>query len=87
MTKNLNPVEVEWIDAQSSLDLYSFEELKNLGMQDLHITRSCGYLIHEDKDKIILSFMNFGEDMCKHHQIIPKGMIKKIIKLKEDSAP
>ena len=83
MKDKLIPVEVEWIDAQSSLDLYSFEELKNLGTKDLHITKSCGYLIHEDKDKVVLSFMNFGDDLCKHSQIIPRGMIKKITKLEE----
>ena len=84
MEKELTPVEVEWIDAQSSLDIYSFEELRSLGEEDLHITKSCGYLLHEDKDKVVLSFMNFGNGMCKHSQIIPKGMIRKITKLQED---
>ena len=83
MKNKLVPVEIEWIDAQSSLDIYSFEELKSLGVKDLEITRSCGYLIHEDKDKVILSFMNFGNEMCKHSQIIPKGMIQKITKLEK----
>lgn len=80
---NLKPVIVEWIDAQSSMDIYSFDELKSIGIKNLHITKSCGYLIHEDKDKIVLSFMNFGNEMCKHHQIIPKGMVRKITKLRE----
>ena len=71
-------VEVEWIDAQSSLDIYSVEELKGLGEEDLHITKSAGYLIHEDKEKVVLAFMLFGNDLVKHHQVIPRGMIKKI---------
>ena len=71
-------VEIEWIDAQSSMDLYSVEELKSLGEEDLHITKSAGYLIHEDKEKVVLAFMLFGDEFVKHHQIIPRGMVKKI---------
>lgn len=70
--------EVTWIDAQSSLGVYSVEELKGLGEEDLHITKSSGYLIYEDKEKVVLGFMLFGDDLVKHHQIIPRGMIKKI---------
>lgn len=73
-------VEVEWFDAQSSFGLASpIEELINV---KLTTTYSTGYLLHEDKEKIILGFMLFGEDMVKHDQLIPKGMIKKITKLK-----
>ena len=71
-------VEVTWIDAQSSLDVYSVEELKGIGLEDLHITKSSGYLIHEDKEKVVLGFMLFGDDLVKHHQVIPRGMVKKI---------
>ena len=78
MKNNFKIVEIEWIDAQSSLDLYSIEELKGLGLEDLHITKSAGYLIHEDKEKVVLGFMLFGNDFVKHHQTIPRGMIKKI---------
>lgn len=78
MDNKLIPVEVEWIDAQSSMDFYSIEELKKLGEENLHITKSCGYMVHKDKVKVVLCFMVFGEDGCKHHQIIPTGMIKKI---------
>lgn len=74
-------VEVEWIDAQSGFgQAQLIEELINT---ELVSTYSTGYLLHEDKEKIILGFMLFGEDMVKHDQIIPKGMIKKITKLKE----
>lgn len=71
-------VEVTWIDAQSSLNVYSVEELRELGEEDLHITKSAGYLIYEDKEKVVLGFMLFGDDLVKHHQVIPRGMIKKI---------
>ena len=73
-------VEVEWIDAQSSLDVMPISELEK---HPLAITKSCGYLIKEDKEKIVLAFMLFGvnregEELMKHYQIIPRGMIKKI---------
>lgn len=69
-------VEVEWVDAQSGFSLpQTIEELEEEG---LFHTFSTGYLIKEDKEKIILGFMMFGEDMCKHWQVIPRGMIKKI---------
>lgn len=74
-------VEVEWLDAQSGFGLAQpIEELIDIG---LITTYSTGYLLHEDDEKIILGFMLFGEDMVKHDQIIPKGMVKKITKLIE----
>jgi len=68
-------VEVEWFDAQSSMESWTIEEMKEL--KPLH-TFSCGYLIHDLDDRIILGFMDFGEGLIKHHQCIPKGMIKNI---------
>lgn len=68
-------VEIEWFDAQSSLDSWTEEELKEAN--PLH-TFSVGYLIHDFKDRVILGFMDFGQGLIKHHQCIPKGMIKKI---------
>ena len=78
----MKKVEVIWIDAQSSLDVYSVQELKEIGKEDLHITKSCGYLIHKDKEKIVLGFMLFGEELVKHHQVIPIKMVKKIKEIK-----
>ena len=85
MKKELIPVEVEWIDAHSSLDAQTLQELEKATP---FLTKSCGYLVKEDKDKIVLAFMLFGvnindEPLLKHYQVIPKGMIKKITKLKE----
>jgi len=68
-------VEVEWFDAQSSLESWTIEELKDA--VPLH-TFSVGYLIHEFEDRIILGFMDFGNGLIKHHQCIPKGMIQNI---------
>ena len=74
-------VEVEWFDAQSGFSCpVSIEEI--IAEKPL-ITFSAGYLLFEDKDKIILGFMLFGEEnMVKHWQIIPKGMIKKMKRLR-----
>ena len=55
------------------------EAITNL--KPLH-TFSVGYLLNENKESVLLGFMLFGEDMVKHNQLIPKGMIKKITKLK-----
>jgi hypothetical protein len=84
MEENFERVEVEWTDAQSSLDAISISELEK---HPLVTTKSCGYLIKKDKEKIVLAFMVFGmnryeEAVMKHYQIIPTGMVKKIVKLK-----
>ena len=66
--KELIPVEVEWIDAHSSLDAMTITDLEKATP---FLTKSCGYLIKEDKDKIVLAFMCFGvnindEPLLKH---------------------
>ena len=76
---NLKIVEVEWFDAQSGNFLI---ELKELIEEDILLTKSCGYLLHKDKEKIILIFMLFGDHSTKHFQIIPREMVKKIRYLK-----
>ena len=70
-------VEVEWFDAQSGFSSpLTVEEL--IQEKPFH-SFSVGYLVAEDKEKIVLGFMMFGEEvMIKHWQLIPKGMIKKI---------
>ena len=72
-------IEVEWFDAQSGFSSpLTIEELEK---EKPYHTYSVGYLLKEDKEKIILGFMMFGEEMFKHWQLIPKGMIVKIKKL------
>ena len=68
-------VEVEWFDAQSSMESLTIEELKDLKPLT---TLSIGYLLIEEKDYIILGYMDFGNGLIKYHTCIPRGMIKKI---------
>ena len=76
--KKFDIVEVEWTDAIA----YSTKTfMKDLIQEDLPITISCGFLIHEDEQKVILVSMMY-EDILEQYQIIPKGMIKRITKLK-----
>lgn len=78
-------VKVKWLDAQSGFSSpLTIEELER---EDPLESISIGYLLKEDEEKIILGFMMFGDEgMFKHWQLIPKGMIKKITKLREDSS-
>lgn len=70
-------VEIEWFDAQSGfscpIEIEEVDDIKPL------MTHSVGYLLKEDKEKVVLGFMMFNDRMSfKHWQLIPKGMIKKI---------
>ncbi len=81
--EDLIPVEVEWVDAHSSMNPATITELKN---QSVILTKSCGYLMVNDKEKVVLASMLYGtnasdETLMKHYQVIPKGMVRKIIKL------
>ena len=69
-------VEVEWFDAQSSLESMTIEEIKDL-LKPIY-TKSVGYLVEDNKEYIVLAFCDFGDGLIKHHQVIPKGMIIKI---------
>lgn len=75
------PVEIEWLDAQTWSG--SAEEFEEIIKWKPIVSYSCGYLVHEDNEKVIISFLNFGDELTKHFQMIPVKMIKKIIKLKE----
>ncbi len=82
MLKKYKIVEVEWLDAQSGFSSpLTLEELER--EEPVH-TFSVGYLLKEDKDKVILGFMMWGEeDWFKHWQLIPRGMIKNIKEVKK----
>ena len=69
-------VEIEWLDAQSGFGNAQYVE--DLIQEKPQHSFSVGYLLHEHKDYIILGFMLFGEDMVKHNQLIPRGMVKKV---------
>jgi len=77
MVRKYKIVEVEWLDAQSGFSSpVTIEELES---EEPYHTFSVGYLIKEDKKKVILGFMLFGEEeMFKHWQLIPRGMILNI---------
>ena len=72
-------VEVEWLDAHSSMDAMTISDLEK---QKPILTKSCGFLIHEDQEKIILASMIY-EDILDQYQVIPKGMVKKIRVIRE----
>jgi hypothetical protein len=74
-------VEVTWLDAISGFQepLTPSELIRQLPAP----TKSIGYLIHEDKDKIILGFMLFDFKYIKHWQLIPKGMIIDMSEVKD----
>ena len=78
-------VEVEWFDAQTHSG-YS-EDIGNLKDWNPCYSKSLGYLLFEDKEKIILGFLIFQDDnevnSVKHCQMIPMGVIKKINKLRK----
>ena len=88
--KNINPeelilVEVEWVDAHSSMNPATISELKD---QSVILTKSCGYLMANDKEKVVLASMLYGtnaldETLMKHYQVIPKEMVRKITKMFE----
>lgn len=74
-------VEVTWLDAQSGFSSpLSIEEIIN---EAPVLTKSAGYLIHKDKEKIVLGFMQWDNNMFKHWQLIPMGIVKEIKYLKE----
>jgi hypothetical protein len=81
MKPNYKIVEVEWLDAQSGFGSAQYVEELVKESKPLH-SFSIGYLLHECEEYIVLGFMLFGEDMVKHNQLIPTGIIKKIRFLK-----
>lgn len=78
MKANYKIYEVIWFDAQTHSG-YA-EDIGELDEWNPCLSKSVGYLLHEDKEKIILGFMIFqdneGLNLVKHCQMIPKGMIK-----------
>lgn len=76
-------IKVIWQDAQTIEDLSSEEEVLN---EEPIITETVGHYVGENKTSIFVALMLWkGEDYSKvkYCQEIPKGMIRKKIKLKE----
>ena len=81
--KEFDFVEVEWLDAHTGFsEPLTIEELEK--EQDI-LSYSAGYLISQNKERIILGFLLFDNiNLVKHWQVIPKGMVKKIKKIKKN---
>lgn len=69
-------VEIEWFDAQTSMQPLTIEEIER-ELTPL-FSKSVGYLLIEKEDYIVLGFLDFGNGLIKHHQVIPRAMIKNI---------
>jgi hypothetical protein len=67
---------VFWFDAQSSLERMTLDEIKEY-LKPIN-TQSVGYLILETKEYVVLGFTDFDNGLIKHHQAIPRKMIKSI---------
>ena len=74
-------VEVIWIGAQSSMDAFTIQELKNELKPVL--SRSLGYLVVDNPSYITLGYTTFDTDIIIHHTTIPKGIIIEIKELKQ----
>ena len=71
---------IEWNDASMwGTDVHSREEAEEMGLTHGY---ACGFLIHEDKEKVVLAIDWFDEnDDFRHVNTYPKTGIKKITKL------
>ena len=78
--KKYKIVEVEWLDAQTGFG--DAQPVEDLILMEPAISFSVGYLLHKDKKKIILGFLLFDDNLVKHSQLIPMGMVKKMTRLK-----
>jgi len=74
--KERKVVEVTWIDAQTSTQPLFIDEIKK-EVKPL-LSKSVGYLIYQNKEYVVLGFLDFGDNLIKHHQLIPRVLIKYI---------
>ncbi len=81
-------VKVKWLDAQTGFAaLMPMSEFKK-EFKPMY-NYSFGYLLVDNKDHIILGFLIMDSEVfdeetgVKHWQLIPKGMVRKITKMKE----
>jgi len=66
-------VDVVWLDAQSSMDSFTIDEIRNELSPVL--SRSLGFLIVDKPDYIVLGYTIFDVGLIKHHTCIPRDMI------------
>ena len=72
-----NLVMIEWIDIVSSCD---WESLKNVILSEPLTSVEVGWLIYEDKKKMILVSQVNGSE-CGNRTVLPKSIVKKVTKL------
>lgn len=85
MNNKFKIVEVEWFDAQISLDATTIDQIKsNLPGFIPQLTKTVGYLIYQTSDYIVLAYSYFTNETIQYHQIIPKGIIKHMRELKHE---
>lgn len=82
-------VKVIWKDARTLSETSSLKELKKIKLPE---AQTIGYLIDENNERIVVcgfffpkdeSMDDYEYDGYRDTHFIPKGMIKKIIELKE----
>jgi hypothetical protein len=73
----MKPVYVQWKDA------VSFDEWTDGEVPELHVIHTLGFLIHEDKEKIVIAMQVDPDSESRSMEMaIPRGMIVKLKKLK-----
>ena len=70
----MKKVEITWSDTSASTGWYHRE---SLATQKCVVCKSIGYLVHKDKERVVLSGM-MGDEEFNSIQYIPKGCIKEI---------
>ena len=85
LTKASNFVLIKWLDAAENSD---GDDDRIIEASPVLTTYSCGYLVHEDKDKITLA-RDFFPAPSPHHDntvrrkiTIPRRMVESIVKFK-----
>lgn len=67
-----------WTDAQATQA--GWTHIEDVDKSKLPITQSVGFVIHEDEQQVII-YQTLSNNYCTEGIRIPKGMIKKRIKL------
>jgi hypothetical protein len=72
-------VEIQWVDSTAEVDVW---EQKDDYSRELEPIKTIGYLIEQDKDKVIIC-QSVSDSQYGQTFRIPKGCIKKIKTIKE----
>ena len=77
--KNLNPAMIKWVDSQTISSQMDLEEAKELETVE---TVDVGFLIHEDKENVILCQEAWAHGDVRYCHIIPQKIILEIVRLR-----